>query len=70
LLVGARREIAGPVRSPPEKLRRRHHLAGLIDAAQASRLMRVILKYNGEDLDAPWYVDQRIAANSLELVED
>jgi hypothetical protein len=38
--------------------------------AHASRLMRVILKYNGEDLDAPWYVDQRIAANSLELVGD
>jgi hypothetical protein len=33
-----------------------------VDPAQASRLMGEILKYKEEDLDATWFVDQRIVA--------
>jgi hypothetical protein len=38
------------------------------DPAPASRLMGEILKYNGEDMDATWFVYQRIVANSREPV--
>jgi hypothetical protein len=36
--------------------------------AQASRLMREILKYHGEDLGATGFVYQRIVTNSREPV--
>jgi len=53
---------------PSEKLHRRHRLAGLIDAAQASRLMGEFLKYYEEDLDVMWFGYKWIAVNSREPV--
>jgi hypothetical protein len=38
--------------------------------APASRLMREILKYYGEDPDAVWSVYPRIVANTREPVEE